>query len=321
MLVVPTCRPESLKSFLSAWEVNCGWDQICVVEDAHVASDEIEKALPDTALHFSHIGIKELLKDDAWIISKRDSAIRCFGFLIAYRDGMDVLTLDDDCLPLSSSCSETFVTQHQQAMIHPRWVEAVPGMRTRGLPYRNLGTMQSMVNVGLWAGVPDLDGPQGLLHPQDNFVPPSGSRLIPTGQYTPMCGMNLYIRHEALPLMYFPLMGEGQPYRRFDDIWCGIIAKKCMDHLGWKMSVGEPFVHHQRASDPIANMVKEAPGIEANEKFWEIVDSAPIPSGVVDPLAAMTLIGEYLADEVGDPYLEKLGKAIGVWVRLLEKTK
>ena len=45
--------------------------------------------------------------------------------------------------------------------------------------------------------------------------------------------MSLAFRIEALPLMYLPLMGEGQPYDRFDNIWGGVIAKRVCDHLGW----------------------------------------------------------------------------------------
>jgi len=45
-------------------------------------------------------------------------------------------------------------------------------------------------------------------------------------------------------------MGEGQPYRRFDDIWFGVIAKRICDHLGWSIAVGDPHVHHGRCPTP-----------------------------------------------------------------------
>ncbi len=128
--------------------------------------------------------------------------------------------------------------------------------------------------------------------------------------------MNLYIRHEAIPFMYFPFMGEGQPYKRFDDIWAGVIAKRALDLLGWHMSVGEPFVEHRRASDPFANLVKETPGIVANEMFWEAIDGIEVPSGKT-PQDIVATLGRGL-EGLEDAYLKRLGQALQVWARLCE---
>jgi reversibly glycosylated polypeptide/UDP-arabinopyranose mutase len=316
MLVIPTCRPESLRHFFREWGDKGGWDTVCVIEDAPQKSYEVGTASEQITEHYSHSEIDSVLEEDSWIISRRDSAIRCFGFLKAYQNGMDVLTLDDDCFPVTDDYDNyTLADHHRLSMLHRCWIESVPDTRTRGIPYRNLGMMEGKVNVGLWTGVPDLDGPQGLLSPRSDFVPPPGSRLIPYGQYVPVCGMNLYIRHEAIPLFYFPLMGEGQPYKRFDDIWAGIIAKKCMDALGWSLAVGEPFVKHQRASDPFANLIKEAPGIQTNETFWEIINSTLIPP-TKNPLTALAGIVDGLRDQKS-PYFIRLGQAIGKWIHLV----
>ncbi len=317
MLVVPTCRLESLEAFFKAWGNRGGWDAVCVVEDSPTLSAAGAEAntQPDSVCHYSHAEINATLGDDAWIISRRDSAIRCFGFLLAHRAGMDVLTLDDDVFPVGS-CGSSFVALHRNAMQHNRWAGSVPGMRTRGMPYRNLGNLESAINVGLWTGVPDLDGPQGLLTPMTGFVPPPGTRLIPAGQHVPVCGMNLYIKHEAIPLCYFPPMGEGQPYKRLDDIWGGILAKRALDALGWHMSVGEPFVEHRRASDPFANLVKEAPGIVANETFWETIDGIKLtPRKFPTAAKIVAEIGDQL-ERHQDNYIKQLGRALQVWARL-----
>jgi hypothetical protein len=112
-------------------------------------------------------------------------------------------------------------------------------------------------------------------------------------------------------------MGAGQPFARFDDIWCGIIAKRVMDHLRWPMSVGEPKVEHRRASDPFKNLVKEAPGIAANETFWEAVPTAfasDTAAGCMREVAVAFL-------KLDDPYMKRLGEALVVWLSLLETTK
>jgi reversibly glycosylated polypeptide/UDP-arabinopyranose mutase len=311
VLVVPTCRPESFAAFRDAWNEFGDWDEMVVVEDA---PERI--TAPDNNPHHYHWGdIERVLGDDAWIISRRDSAIRSFGYLMAYRMGADlIVTLDDDCHPhgVFPLCGG-----HQAAMSsHSRWISSVPGMRVRGLPYRNSGDLSgAMVNVGLWSGVPDLDALTTLAgtHPAEGFEPPPGNRIIPRNQYTAMCGMNLAFRREVAPLMYFPLMGEGQIYQRFDDIWSGVICKHILDHMGLSMSVGEPFVRHCRASNPFVNLAKESRGIGFNEYFWETIDRAVFASDT--PVGCMLEMGEHLLRNA-DPYLAKLGAAITVWAGL-----
>jgi len=120
-------------------------------------------------------------------------------------------------------------------------------------------------------------------------------------------------KEEVTPLTYFALMGENSPYRRFDDIWFGVIFKKICDHLGLLISCGRPFVRHSRASDPLVNLVKEAPGVGFNETFWEKVDGIVLKAP--SPAECMLEVGEGL-QRLPDPYMAKLGKAIGVWAGL-----
>ena len=312
-LVIPSNRSDQLAAFFEAWEDVGDWDHTIVVEDNPTRTFD----LPPYIHHFAWDDIEETFGNDAWIFSRRDSAIRCFGFFLAWRVGADLtLTLDDDCRPHDD---RPICATHRRTMNHHRrWVESVPGMRTRGLPYHTIGRLNNvMASVGLWSDVPDLDAVQTLAghsHAAGGFQPPSGSRIIPRGQYVPVCGMNLAFRREAAPLFYFPPMGQGQPYRRFDDIWAGVIAKRIMDHLGWHLSVGEPFVRHIRASDPTRNLVAEAPGIAANEGFWEVIDSIPLTA--TTPAECMAEIGHGLYRNFGDPYLHDLGKALEIWAKL-----
>lgn len=312
ILVVPTIREEGFHEFLAAWKGIGDWDEMVLIED------NLTKTFDSgIAHHYSWAEIGEDLGGSKWVISRRDSAIRSYGFLVAYRLGADVVfTLDDDCLPMTES---GFCEAHVSQMgSHARWVESIPGMRTRGLPYHNQGTMSNVaVNMGLWANIPDLDAVQTLSHgiPAD-FVPPAWpARIVPRGQYFPLCGMNISFRRELIPLFYFPLMGEGYPYRRFDDIWCGIIMKKICDHLGFDVSIGKPTVLHQRASDPFVNLVAEAPGIALNETFWQEIDAISLKS--TSPLGCMKEVGRALGLNAS-PYLARVGEAISVWSRLFE---
>ena len=305
VLVVPTIR-ESIYKFLQAWRSPI-WDEIVIIEDNPNKTFDLHDVH-----HFSWKEIEEDLGNDAWIISRRDSAIRSYGFLKAYQLGAEnIFTLDDDCYPTMSV--ESFVSKHIDNITNtPRWTETA-GCRTRGIPYDNLGTLPNVViSVGLWTGVPDYDSIQMFSDNTTDFKPPSGNRIMPYGQYFPLCGMNFAHQSRATPLCYFPLMGEGYMYRRFDDIWFGIIAKKICDHLGWSISVGEPHIHHTKESNKFSNLEREASGIRANEDFWMTIDNIKLTETC--PADCMAEIGESIQSNRG--YKHRLGQALCIWAKL-----
>lgn len=320
-LVIPSNRPERLEKFFEAWKGRGGWDNVILVEDGPSKS---EFKHDENLLHYCWEDIEGLLGEDAWIISRKDSAIRCFGFLMAATCLSDyILTLDDDCYPVPEGYAEgTVFDQHLFYMtnFHSPWMETA-GMRTRGIPYMTHESPKVLVdvNVGLWEGVGDWDSIQD--HPSGYFLPSPGHGLVPHGVLIPMCGMNLCFTRRVIPLMYFPLMGEGQPFSRFDDIWAGILCKRMLDSVGGLMGFGEPFVHHIRASDPEVNRIKEAPGIEANETFWQMI---PDTLGSTTPLEAVEIMEELLSSSIPKDcpyahYMMRLRFALATWAELLEE--
>jgi reversibly glycosylated polypeptide / UDP-arabinopyranose mutase len=314
-LVIPSIREESLKAFIKAWEHKLDCDNVILVEDNPEKTFHIN--IGKTNYHYSWKEIESELGEHSWIISKRDSAIRCFGFLMAYRLGADyVLTLDDDCYPHSG---DPIFKSHIIAMdSHEKWIPSLKRTRTRGLPYRNLGKLESVVaNMGFWTKVPDLDAIQMLSNPEtDGFYPNVELKeVVPHGQYIPICGMNFCFKREVAPLTYFPLMGLDQPYSRFDDIWFGIIFKRIIDHLGLHLSIGEPFVEHQKASNAFVNLVKEAPGIRMNETFWRIIDKIELSEQT--PVLCMNEVGVSLQSS-DIAYVSKIGRAISIWSTLFQ---
>lgn len=305
VLVVPTIREDSIKGFIQAWDFS-QWDKIIVIED----NPEKTFNLPIDFEHFSWKEIDEDLGEDAWIISRRDSAIRSYGFFKAYQAGAKyVFTLDDDCFATRFNHCNHHIKNLDE---HPKWVESVPNYRTRGLPYRNKGTLENVVmSVGLWEGVPDLDSIQSIATaPIYDFKPLEYTRILARNQYVPICGMNLAFKREITPACYFPLMGTNSPFGRFDDIWCGVLVKKICDHLNFSISCGMPFIEHKRHSDPFVNLKKETPGIIFNEQFWEIIDS--IQLSATTPKACMNEIAKSL-QTIDNDYLKQLGKAIEIW--------
>lgn len=304
-VVVPTNRPEMMSEFIKAWHLylaECGYD-LFIVEDTNEGHAKIE----------ADVG------KDSWIFPRGGGGVRSYGFLQAWREGYDyVLTLDDDVRPAYLSLSK-HIENLTKEFDRDAWFYTVSNVHPRGVPYRNTyRTKIPVISHGLWAGVPDQDG-IGQLSKGDtpNFGCPK-LQLVPVGRYYPMCSMNLAFSRGILPAMYFPLMGPEHPYSRFDDIWAGIISKKICDHLGLGVCSGYPIVHHERASDPFDNLIKEAPGIKMNETFWEIVDDMVLTEDNV--MCCYYEIASNFNDEArkaDDPYLNDLGNAMRVWLKLL----
>ncbi|MBI2120340.1 MAG: hypothetical protein HYT94_01810 [Parcubacteria group bacterium] len=184
--------------------------------------------------------------------------MRSYGFLKAYQLGADiVITLDDDCYPVKN---QDFVKQHIEnlSLFAPEdWFLTYPHRKyfyTRGIPYGIRNKKEAVVSHGLWTGVLDFDAPTQLLNM--NLKIPTHFpfiEFIPNNYFFPMCSMNLAFKRKVTPLMYFPPMGYDNKgkywgYDRFDDIWAGIFAKKVIDHLGYSVVNGSPFIEHKKAS-------------------------------------------------------------------------
>jgi len=283
-LVVPTIRTNSIKAFLEKWRGKGGWKHIVIIEDNDEKTISLQGLFEEPypkIHHISHKEIQEDLKDPELykIFSRRDSAIKCYGFYYAVKKlGVEfVVVLDDDCFPLEYKMP--FDTLYHENMKFPIWRSSVRDFVPRGVPYKDTGTeeIHTPLHMGLWTENPDLDAVTELSNIRSNcemkLSPPVTNEIIPQWQLFPFCGMNFAFESYLLPIMYFPKMGEGSPYSRFDDIWFGIMAKKILDLQRLPVSIGNPLVHHSKASNPFTNLIKESKGIKSNEIFWRIVDS------------------------------------------------
>jgi hypothetical protein len=317
-LVIPTNSAERLAAFLTAW-APWPWDRIVIIHDAPEVDLQLPATLEDAAAErleaFSWAEIDAMLSEPS-IISRQDSAIRSFGFWRAWVAGAEIIfTLDDDCYPTHDDVVEL---HHDNLYRTPAWTSSVPGVRVRGLPYRNARVMRDVyVSMGLWSGCPDLDAVTTLASGQSPaLITGARTRVMPSHQYFPLSGMNLAFRREVTCLMYFAPMGHRRPFARFDDIWCGIVLQKVCRHLGYSIVCGPPLVDHKRASDPLVNLVKEAPGIKANEYLWETIEAIHLTG--TRPRACMLEVGAALAANDNE-YLSGWGRAIGTWCELFDE--
>lgn len=319
-LVIPTIRN---LDFLKSWENEFSSVSIIVVEDNPEITIKVPKGGHKELYHYSWKEIDKDLGTKSWIIPRRTSAIRSYGFYKAFQMGAThIITIDDDVYPQD----EDFVNKHinnLETKIPDRWFPTNPFSNfwyTRGFPYfKTRNVNEVVVSHGMWTENLDLDAPTHLLNMDyraqhnDPF-----NYFIPQNYYFPLCIMNVAFKRSVAPLFYMLLMGKDKNmkdfgFERFDDIWAGILMKKILDHLNLGVISGSPIIRHDKASNPFDNLAKESKGIKYNEMFWKLVDEVRLTKTNVNACYKELIQKIKFPDE---EYFKLLKKSIFEWLEL-----
>lgn len=320
-VVVPTIREDCAGRWLREWADDLAGAHIVMVED----NPEPTFRLGGDVAHYSWRDFRELGADE-WIIPRRTSACRSFGFLKALQAGADAIwTTDDDCYPEKDRKGEYLgligdLFAAPVADPASGWWNTITGGQAypRGFPYGIRKPV--MIHHGLWSNVPDLDGITQLASPDLRLPPHEQVDVVPEGAFLPFCIMNAAFRAEGAPLLYMLLMGQDRDgqrwgFDRFDDIWAGLFAKRAADHLGWAVTSGAPSVRHSRASDPHRNAELEAPGMAAHEGFWQHIRDVKLTGTTAADcyLELADAAGSFGGDSPREGYWETLAAAMRLW--------
>lgn len=265
--VLPTNRPERFQTFAEAWGPLFRKHEVKV----HVVQDlprtDARISLEGAQIYsWAHLGDRRLFPTGT-------DMVRSFGFQMAWADGSDyILSLDDDVLPegdVFAAYERAFTRGAPCSPYFDVGMLTTYNGQMRGFPYREREPKTVAIQYGGWSGVLDYDAPTQLavVKEHEDFHPVVAP--VPRGAAVTGCIMNAAWRREYTPLMWqLPMLGGL--YNRFGDIWSGLFAKKVLDHLGDVMVInGEASVRHERASDPIVSLGREAPGIPVNEHLWD----------------------------------------------------
>ena len=253
------------------------------------------------------------------LFGRRCDSIRSAGFLAAYQFGADIiLTADDDCF-LPDDWAQAHVRGLSQS--HSLWADTCPDFPARGTP-ESAKLRPVAITHGLWSGVPDLGAlDQQRLGPSYRWYAPN----VWTEIHPPFsqCAMNLGFRREVTPVMYMPFQGPDTPFDRFADIWCGLFAQRVLSLHGYSFSNGGAAVHHTRASNLEANLLKEAPGRACHEDFWTYIWAFSEKRHGLE--ATYVKLAERVARyepalPEHKPYFETLSKNMLRWLELLRAT-
>jgi len=303
-VVVPSNRPEQLATFKENWKkcLEESEARLYVVEDN-------EETWRDIRGDLGH---------NSWIIPVRTDCIRSYGYLQAFRDGMDyIVTLDDDVKPQGDNPILEHVKWLDTYVEPDNWVRTLKeGPPTRGLPLLR----RVVLSHGLWDGVPDVSA-QVQISGYEPYVYSNvrNNQIIPKGKFYPMSGMNLAWVSPLTRFMYFGLQGydirdpsQEWGLHRSGDILAGVMSKIIIDS-GFLYAVhsGSPFVWHDRASDPIKNLELEAKGERAPFIYAESLKGS----------ASYLMMAERLfhMDYPSKRYCRSLGQAMRVWWEITRK--
>ena len=245
------------------------------------------------------------------VIPEHCHAETSFGFLVAYEEEADVvIELDDDVFPVggldlveshlgnlshhkgvgvSSECKwyntiQNLILSSSSNAIFPRGHPYSPDTRFEAYTWRDSDDT-CVLNMGLWIGHPDLDALTILYHGGLDgrcSIESKGLErekiVVDEGTYFALCSMNTAFVSDIIPAFY-QLYMKNTDIDRFDDIWSGIFIKKIADHLGNKICLGKPSLHHdKRPRDTFKDLRSELEGIIINENLWRIVDSVQLNS-------------------------------------------
>jgi hypothetical protein len=283
------------------------------------------------------------------IIPKRSRAEETFGLLYMWMNGHKFgFTIDDDTIPVPENdffgghiSNLNFRGEINEFKSNKGFVNVLNHsfdryhLYPRGYPYGVMDekltskkvTVDSVgMSQGLWTNVPDLDSVRILFDGDLNGQ--SKTRFTPTdyddnftvakGNYLTVCSMNLAFRREVVPGFYqFKMSDNPWKIDRFDDIWSGVVAKKLMDDLGYKIINGFPLCQHNKVPrSTFKDLMSEAPGLEANETFHKIVASADTSSK--DVFEKVDSIANALKKST-HPFVSYCGGHLSLWIEMLRK--
>ena len=162
----------------------------------------------------------------------------------------------------------------------------------------------------------DYDAPTQLLKVKErNHKYADITVTIPNRVLYPLCSMNVAFNRELLgPALMQGLMGVGQPWGRYDDMFSGWASKVVADHLGLGTKSGAPYIFHNKASNPFTNLAKEYMGLEWQEEVIRFFDSVRLTSLTAEDsyIELANLVESNLAHL--SPYFSRLAEAMRLWV-------
>ena len=324
-IVVPSIRD---LDFLEKWKPFIENFHVIIIQDGDCQKHLQIPSWVDYEL-YNRNDIEKALGSDAWIISQRDASIRNFGFLVSNKKFL--WSLDDDCYPATDAHGNPVnaIMEHALNLLTPSTPYFFNTVYdpyqsctdfVRGYPYSLRRGVQTAVSHGLWQNNYDYDAPTQLLKVEEkNLVYADVTITIPKRVLYPLCSMNVAFNRELIgPALMQGLMGSGQPWGRYDDMFSGWASKVVADHLGLGSKSGAPYILHNKASNPFTNLAKEYMGLLWQEYVIRFFDELELSPSSDSPSKAYLELADLIEEKLTDlsPYFLRLATAMRRWVHI-----
>ena len=220
---------------------------------------------------------------------------RNIGFLVALRDGADVVvTIDDDNAPLTPD----YFQQFYEAFFSRRsrlsasgvngWIDPgqylVPPIPQRGFPREKVHALKytpvTDVKVGAAGGLilgdSDMDAVTRMANRPIAFDVAMLGRtgvVVDPKSWTILNSQNTAILREFVPAFFlFPFVG------RYDDLYASLVLQRVMRDRDYHVHLGPPFVYQERNEHSLTRDLRgEIDGMERIVEFADVLEHTILP--------------------------------------------
>lgn len=325
-VVVPSNRPDRLIDFLNDWEhYLADRAKLYIVVDAPGVQGEILEEIDDHRIDAEVHSWSTVRAKKA--VPFQTDMIRSWGIYRAWvGKHRYTLSLDDDVRwngrDILAAYEDEFVWGRPCSRYLSVGAMTTSDVEMRGFPIADRKPAKVMVQYGGWSGILDYDATTQIdmiRIPDEEFRP----YVMPVPQGAPVtcCAMNMAWLTEWAPIMWQLPLHNGK-FNRWGDIWSGLLQKLVVDYMGGVMVVnGLASVRHDRASDPHANQLKEAHGIDIHNTLWDTLVSYFHPPSQGTMMEVYWAASSALAEAVrpyDDDWAEHFLEARAEWLGLFD---
>lgn len=231
----------------------------------------------------------------ARITPTRHYARKNLGYLIALRDGANIIVeTDDDNIPYEHFWDDRRRVQSVPTLADAGWTNVYryfsdANIWPRGFPldhirdeissFESVGVAQvdCPIQQGLANENPDVDAIYRLISPGSQSFRSDRRIALAKGSWCPFNSQNTTWWRDAFPLMYLPAYCSF----RMTDIWRSFVAQRIAWANGWALLFHEPNVWQDRNEhDLMRDFRDEVPGYLHNKEMCSALDNLELPSGI-----------------------------------------
>lgn len=216
------------------------------------------------------------------------------GYLLAIRDGADVIIeTDDDNMPRTSfflprarQCAAHSLSNGQWVNVYRYFCDSL--IWPRGLPLNAvhgplpaldaelLTNVDCPIQQGLADGNPDVDAIYRSLLPLPQSFRRESAVALGKNSWCPFNSQNTTWWVDAFPLLYLPSFCSF----RMTDIWRSFVARRIAWEAGWHILFHEATVWQERNEHDLMNdFIEEISGYTHNARIAETLTSLPLKQG------------------------------------------